>query len=167
MSVWGRVSGIIRVDGTPTFGKAPDIGQTVGFFSREEAYEAAEKDKTPLGSEGSIEWFFTLNDEAAAIMFGTYVITGDLRDFESPEPVRERLEETVIPRIYTANLMIRNLCIQVDMEHGESEVIYSAGFAEEDSSMKPILQSVRYKNCSFHYLLEKILNEPNNKGVKL
>lgn len=149
MSVWTHVTGTIRVDGIAfhlglendneiSINPPLDLGvQTIreeyphnatkkemdAYYKRaEENWKASQDSGIPMGSEGSLHWEWVPN-------MGMYVISGDLRDYETAEPIYEWLKE-LKTKFDNSQLFLRQIAVQVDVE-GKTPVFIGLEYDEK------------------------------------
>lgn len=82
---------------------------------RRDQWEAAEKSGIPMGSEGSLEWSWIGLKDSSSVCRGHYVITGDLRDYDSAEPIFQWVKK-IVAELKVKNYWIRQMAIHVDVE---------------------------------------------------
>lgn len=151
MSRWTHVGGVIRIDGLPG---ADDkirseiqnrLGTIVKYESPREVWELPSDKTTPTGSEGGIEYFFTITGEENSLSRGVITIYADLRDFGTETQILtivNWLNRLVIEED-NLDFFIRQGVVQVEDEYGgNSGIIYYNGkeFAFE---MNEAVQSYR------------------------
>jgi hypothetical protein len=100
MSVWTHVAGIIRIDAIRLSDEIPDFDEIIGkecrWESPIEVWNDQEKhpDKyLPMGSEGSLEKSVWINPSTSCMSAYTVSVFGDLRDYETPELIRDWFRE--------------------------------------------------------------------------
>lgn len=175
MSIWGHIAGIIRVDGmslsltddravVPT--KAPvDIGIMTPDYeyddipkTREQAalyykelerqWQAAQDSGIPMGSEGSITWEWLAHKRGDTQYDGRYVISGDLRDYDSAEPVFEWVKKVVEKINNESGIWVRQVAIQVEIE-GQAPIFIGKAY----NNKKRAEEVVMYKTVENGALL--------------
>jgi len=91
----------------------PDLGRAVSYDDPAEAWDACD---IPSGSEGSLQFQVWENPERSAMAAYTVMIWGDLRDYDSAQPVVEYLKRI------TTGRMVRQGVAQIEVE-GQPPVV--------------------------------------------
>lgn len=164
MSQWTHVAGMIRVDGIGSLvpgvisNEAPSIGvmtpdydfdtvsnmpeeQVEAYYKeRERQWAEAQKSGIPMGSEGSVKWQWIGNDKESHMCRGHYIIHGDLRDYDSAQPIYEWVKN-IVKTLKEKNLWIRQIAINVNVE-GEPPVFIGNSYNENTHEEEVIMYKV-------------------------
>src|SRR4030067_305874 len=128
MSRWSHVAGVIRIDALPLHSNCDvewvaevekNLGKIVLFNSPRRLWDLPITEKTPMGSEGGIQYTINLTGNKNSLTRGTITIFADLRDFGSLKDTK-----TIVSWLNNAfekikSCYIRQAIIQVEDEGKE------------------------------------------------
>lgn len=112
MSVWTHINGSIRIDHIRPVMGSLDLSKLFRTWSYEDFKEKVEACNVPAGSEGSLR--VSIWEEPMQVAMAAYSVNvfGDLRDFDSIEPIRDWFKKIVLE----SGLMIRDAILECQVE---------------------------------------------------
>lgn len=123
MSIWTHISGSVRIDGLfldleSIEGFSNNLkerfGNTCQFNDDEVVWDAC---NVPCGSEGSVQYRIVPYNYSGAIMWGSVLIWGDLRNYSNVQDVHEWIRRAC------DGMLIRQCAVLVEIEFGERFLI--------------------------------------------
>lgn len=112
MSTWTHVAAVFRIDRIrPLQGDAEDIEALIG--KEEPYYDYIEGEfYRPTGSEGPLNWDLWINPDRNHAAAYTLTVFGDLRDYDTDEPIIEWFKEVVKRSVF-----IRQAVCTINVEY--------------------------------------------------
>lgn len=130
MSRWTHIAGIVRIDAMPFDGDSiwieelsRKLGTKVTFYSPKELWDLPRDKKTPMGSEGGVEYLFEITGSKNSMSRGVVSIYGDLRDFGGVVDTQEIIDWLNNSFSDLHNCFIRQGVVQIEDEWEEGSGI--------------------------------------------